>query len=767
MNRPISPWNQVALASERHRLTARDLPVAPPVDVEALRSQLCARYDFSGPRPLSSVVEEVVELLRTGIVHVTHPRYFGLFNPTVREAAVLGETLAAIFNPQLAVSAHAWAASELERHVLQSLARCLGMPAQVSARFTAGGAEANLSALLAALAHLVPEHAEQGVAALRASPRIYLSSESHHSLVKAARMTGLGRRALCEVPLDARGVLDPDALADQIARDRRDGLLPLMVVGTAGTTNAGMIDPLQALGEIAHRNGAWFHVDAAWGGVACLSDRLRPALRGIELADSITWDAHKTLSVPLGAGMFFCRHPEAVARAFSVDATYMPTVGEAEPFQTSAQWSRRALGLKVFLAFAELGLPGYAALFEQQTREGEWLRESLGERGWSVVNDTPLPVVCFTHPEVRAGRVSVKQLVQHVVAGGQAWLSETVFAGREPVLRACITSYRTDAGDIQHLIDALDDALAAAGVSVRPRSPRRAEPRVALVTCADFPELLADDRLALHALARTGVRGEVATWSDPEVDWSRFDALLLRSCWDYPLHLEAFRSWLDRVEKSGTRVLNPLSVVRWNLDKRYLDGLAARGVPVVPTRRVEPGEAISLPEILRERGWQRAVVKPAISGCAIDTWRTDVHSAGTDQARFARQTREAACLVQPYVPEVENGEWSLVFLGGKLSHAVLKEPAPGDFRVQSQFGGSVAALTPPGHVLSAAQAVMAAAPEGCVYARVDGCEVDGRFLLMELELIEPVLYLGTSPGAELRLAGAVAEALGVRARTEG
>ena len=126
-----------------------------------------------------------------------------------------------------------------------------------------------------------------------------------------------------------------------------------MAVGTAGTTGAGLIDPLLQMAEISRRFGLWFHVDAAWGGSAVLSSRLRPALRGIELADSVTWDAHKWLSVPMGAGMFFCCHPDAVKQAFAISTSYMPKKTDddtVDPFAASAQWSRRLIGLKVFMA---------------------------------------------------------------------------------------------------------------------------------------------------------------------------------------------------------------------------------------------------------------------------------------------------------------------------------------------------------------------------------------------------------------------------------
>lgn len=192
------------------------------------------------------------------------------------------------------------------------------------------------------------------------------TSEMHHSFVKVARMTGLGTDTLREISTDARFVMDIDALQSRLHTDLQEGWHSLMIVGTAGTTSTGIVDPLNQRAEVATEQGAWFHVDAAWGGSAVLSPRLKAVVAGIERADSITWDAHKWLSVSMGAGMFFCRHPEAIKRAFAITTSYMPNAtagGTVDPYTTTAQWSRRAIGLKVFMALAELGVNGYGVIY--------------------------------------------------------------------------------------------------------------------------------------------------------------------------------------------------------------------------------------------------------------------------------------------------------------------------------------------------------------------------------------------------------------------
>jgi len=272
-------------------------------------------------------------------------------------------------------------------------------------------------------------------------------------------MTGLGTDVLHEIPMDTRLMMDIDALQSRVHADRASGWHPLMIVGTAGTTSAGIVDPLDKLAKIATEYGVWFHVDAAWGGSAVLSPQLKAVVSGIEQADSITWDAHKWLSVPMGAGMFFCRHPEAIKHAFAITTSYMPNAiagDTVDPYTTTAQWSRRAIGFKVFMALAELGTSGYGELIERQAQMGDYLRERLRQLGWEVVNETMLPVVCFTHPDIRQGLLSTREILQTMYERGHVWISDVVLGKQERVLRACITSFHTTESDIECLLEEIE-----------------------------------------------------------------------------------------------------------------------------------------------------------------------------------------------------------------------------------------------------------------------------------------------------------------------
>lgn len=424
-------------------------PILPVVAVDEIRSHLARHYHFQTALPLHEVVHDAERMLRTWQVQVTHPRYLGLFNPAVTLPAVIAETLVALYNSQLANWRTSPAGNEIERHTLGWLAAKFGLPAESIATFTGGGSEANLSAVTVALSHAFPQYGEQGLRGLPAPPALYVTSEAHHGFNKIAHVTGLGRRAVRLVATDRRLKLDVDSLRRQVREDRENGWAPFLVVGTAGTTAAGVIDPLSDIARFCGEENLWFHADAAWGGAAVLSPALKQHLAGIEEADSITCDAHKWFSVPMGCGMFFCRHRESVAQAFHSDVTYVSGKQSGpvfDPLTNSIQWSRRFIGLKLFLALANLGEAGYAAMIEHQARLGHVLRQALIDSGWQIVNETPLPLVCFTREHL-VPAAFLAALHQRQIA----WMSETRVNGA-PALRACVTNFGTTDGDIHRIV---------------------------------------------------------------------------------------------------------------------------------------------------------------------------------------------------------------------------------------------------------------------------------------------------------------------------
>jgi hypothetical protein len=282
---------------------------------------------------------------------------------------------------------------------------------------------------------------------------------------------------------------------------------------------------------------------------------------------------------------------------------------------------------------------------------------------------------------------------------------------------------------------------------------------VALATSEELPELTEEDHRLVRALGERGAKAIPVVWTSKSVVWGRFDAIVVRSCWDYHLRQRCFIDWIGGLERSAARLWNPPAVLRWNADKRYLRDLDERGVPVVRTRWVEPGDRTSLRSILEESGWDDAVVKPTISASAFNTWWTTRRRARADEERF--RSMDGTVMVQPFLKEIVTaGEWSLVFLRGRFSHSVLKRVHPGDFRVQAEFGGTVERLDPLPGMLNTARAALRCIPGEWLYARVDGCQVEDRFLVMELELIEPALFLADAEGAAERFAGDITAVIG-------
>ena len=280
--------------------------------------------------------------------------------------------------------------------------------------------------------------------------------------------------------------------------------------------------------------------------------------------------------------------------------------------------------------------------------------------------------------------------------------------------------------------------------------------RIAFVTCEELPGIHGDDRLVANALQHRGFEVTAAVWNDPAVDWRQFASVVIRAAWDYHLDEARYAAWLRWCEAAGVNLWNPAAAVLANIDKRYLANFADAGIAIVPIEYVERGRSASLRTLLERRNWTRAVVKPAVSASAYGTWRTSLATAAADQRRLDEEVMGRSLLVQPFVDEiVTSGEWSIVFFDGEYSHAVVKKPASGDFRVQEELGGHAEPRDPSCAIVEQARRVLSHAPGPLLYARVDGIEHDGEFALMELEINEPFLFIGSSSGASKRFADAI------------
>lgn len=279
---------------------------------------------------------------------------------------------------------------------------------------------------------------------------------------------------------------------------------------------------------------------------------------------------------------------------------------------------------------------------------------------------------------------------------------------------------------------------------------------IALVTCESLAQYAApnvedEDSLLTRYLREQGHSVEPRVWTNPAVDWLRYDVVVVKSPWDYFDRIEEFYQWLDRMEALGVRMLNPVKTIRWNANKKYLLEMEQAGVPIVPTHWLDKGSEVVIEELFEKFGSQQLVVKPAVSGGAKNTFTLTQQESSIRQPQLAELLQHEDFLVQPFQPQIqEEGEWSLIYLGGKFSHCVLKTPKSGDFRVQHYLGGGIEPREAPAHLRHAADAIVAQFASDCLYARVDGVDANGTLLLMELELIEPFLYLASSEGSLAR-----------------
>lgn len=284
--------------------------------------------------------------------------------------------------------------------------------------------------------------------------------------------------------------------------------------------------------------------------------------------------------------------------------------------------------------------------------------------------------------------------------------------------------------------------------------------RLAIASSRQFSSIHVDDVYLVAVLELLGIEPIVCVWNDPEVDWTAFDAVLIRTIWDYFEHYAAFLAWTHTLDRLGVSIINDTQMLRWNSDKRYLLDLERHGVPIIPTR---VAQGAFLQAALAQVTDREVVIKPTVSGGAWHTVRGNAGTTEFEQA-LAKLPPQLDYLVQPFVPEIaSHGEWSLLYFGGAYSHAVLKRPTEGDYRVQEQHGGSMAQATPDESILQAGSRILAAVAalghQAPVYARVDGVMVNGQFLMMELELIEPSLFLAERPDAAERFARLLLERL--------
>jgi len=253
--------------------------------------------------------------------------------------------------------------------------------------------------------------------------------------------------------------------------------------------------------------------------------------------------------------------------------------------------------------------------------------------------------------------------------------------------------------------------------------------------------ILLEDQLVADALEMLGLNVIKLAWSDPDFDWSTTRFILFRTTWDYAERFTEFSDWLISVSMQ-TKLINPYELLVWNLDKHYLQDLQEEGVNVVETYFIEPKDPRTLKEIHLELGWEKTVLKPAVSAAAKDTFKLEPDNLERHETRFQELVQNESLMLQPFIKSImKRGELSLMIIGGEYTHAVLKVAKPGDFRVQDDFGGTVHEYNPTKEEIDLAVASVRACDPEPLYARVDIVnDNNGRPAVSELELVEPELW---------------------------
>jgi glutamate/tyrosine decarboxylase-like PLP-dependent enzyme len=422
-----------------------------------------APADPVSPDDVLRAFKETIELYPFGN---GHPRFWGWINSPPAIMGVFADALAAAMNPSCAGGNHA--AIHVERQVLQWFRRLLGFPASSMGLLVSGGSMATMTAL--AVARHVKSGVDVRANGLRDAPRpfaFYMSSEAHGCARKAIELLGFGSASIRTIPVDADYRMKVDALDAALREDRARQVQPIAVVATAGSTNTGAIDDLEAITGVCRRHDVWLHVDAAYGGAAILSSEYGDRLRAVSRADSVAVDPHKWLFVPVEAGLVLVRDADAMRSAFSLVPPYLRTDGSATgvggpPWfsEYGFQQTRGFRALKVWMTMQQFGLQGYQAAIDDNVALARYLADRVrSSPDFDLMAPPSLSVVCFRYrhaslPDEEALASLNRALLERLQLGGEAFITSTELRGRF-VLRACIVNYRSTRADVDRMLEAI------------------------------------------------------------------------------------------------------------------------------------------------------------------------------------------------------------------------------------------------------------------------------------------------------------------------
>jgi len=437
---------------------------ATPADLQKL---------FDEPLPEKGIgVDQILARFKSDVAPnamlVSSPRYYGQFNPTPLPIGVWADALCSALNQNAGAWRNGPTSAMIEARVMSWLCELIGYGRESLGTLASGGSEANLIALKCARDNTHAGLIDRGVRSAPADLVIYASEQCHYSVEKSADILGLGRASLRKIPTDNRFHIRTNSLREEIERDKQAGRSPCCVVGVAGTTSTGVVDPLEELAAIARKNHCWFHVDAAYGGALAFSQKHKAKLRGIEQADSVTFDPHKWMFVPFACGAVLVRGGGNVLReAFDITPEYLSEDRggadvEYDFFRYGQMGTRRFNSLKLWMALKFMGVRGYAEIIERQAELTKYLASHLDElKDFQRVGEVETAVCCFRFLPRTPSDLSgpdqdrlQQRLQQQIERGGEAWLTTTVLHGRR-ALRVNINSFLTERRHIDDLVELL------------------------------------------------------------------------------------------------------------------------------------------------------------------------------------------------------------------------------------------------------------------------------------------------------------------------
>lgn len=442
---------------------------ATPQDLEKI---------FDEPFPEKGITtEEILERFTQDVIthamQVPSPRYYGQFNPTPLPIGVWADALTSALNQNAGAWRNGPTSAMIEARVLRWLCELIGYGAESFGVLASGGTEANLIALKCARDRAHEAIVKGGLRSIPGDLTVYASEQCHFSIERSIDILGLGRNSLRKIATDERFHIRTDRLQEQIETDRSAGCTPCCVIGIAGATSTGVIDQLEELAAIAGKNNCWYHVDAAYGGTLAFSGKHRGKLKGIELADSITFDPHKWMFVPFACGAVLVRDGGRVLRdSFDITPEYLNedrggTDVEFDFFRYGQMGTRRFSSLKLWMALKFMGRKGYAAVIERQIQLTEYLASRIDElTDFRRVGQVETAVCCFRFlPENLAKSLQAadgvnqdrlqQRLQQKIEHSGEAWITTTILNGRR-ALRVNINSFLTERRHIDDLVELLE-----------------------------------------------------------------------------------------------------------------------------------------------------------------------------------------------------------------------------------------------------------------------------------------------------------------------